>query len=68
MIAAGLLLAPQGLGSLLARVTGPLTDRLGPRPVTVAGMLLCALGTLPSFSRTPARPCSWWPWSCAGSG
>ena len=47
VIAAGLLLAPQGLGSLLARVTGPLTDRLGPRPVTVAGMLLCALGTLP---------------------
>jgi len=47
VIAAGLLLAPQGLGSLLARVTGPLTDRLGPRPVVVAGMLLCALGTLP---------------------
>jgi MFS family permease len=47
VIAAGLLLAPQGLGSLLARVTGPLTDRLGPRPVAVAGMLLCALGTLP---------------------
>jgi len=47
VIAAGLLLAPQGLGSLPARVTGPLTDRLGPRPVVVAGMLLCALGTLP---------------------
>ncbi|MBK6013849.1 MDR family MFS transporter [Streptomyces sp. MBT53] len=47
VIAAGLLLAPQGLGSLLARVTGPLTDRLGPRPVVVSGMLLCALGTLP---------------------
>ncbi|MFI6408597.1 MDR family MFS transporter [Streptomyces sp. NPDC050548] len=47
VIATGLLLAPQGLGSLLARATGPLTDRLGPRPVVVSGMLLCALGTLP---------------------
>ncbi|WP_327389690.1 MFS transporter [Streptomyces sp. 3213.3] len=32
---------------MLARGTGPLTDRTGPRPVVVAGMLLCALGTLP---------------------
>ncbi|MEV0641930.1 MDR family MFS transporter [Streptomyces sp. NPDC050619] len=47
VIAAGLLLAPQGVGSLLARVTGPLTDRVGPRPVVLCGMLLSALGTLP---------------------
>ncbi|WP_019073156.1 MDR family MFS transporter [Streptomyces hokutonensis] len=53
VIAAGLLLAPQGLGSLLARATGPLTDRLGPRPVAVAGMLLCALGTLPFLFPQP---------------
>ncbi|MFJ4790424.1 MDR family MFS transporter [Streptomyces sp. NPDC088794] len=53
VIAAGLLLAPQGLGSLLARVTGPLTDRVGPRPVVVAGLLLTALGTLPFAFRHP---------------
>jgi hypothetical protein len=35
VVAAGLLPAPQGLGSLLARGTGGLTDRLGPRPVVV---------------------------------
>ncbi|KUN57679.1 multidrug transporter [Streptomyces canus] len=53
VIAAGLLLAPQGLGSLLARVTGPLTDRVGARPVVVAGTLLTALGTLPFVLRHP---------------
>ncbi|NEB06031.1 MDR family MFS transporter [Streptomyces sp. SID13726] len=47
VVAAGLLLAPQGLGSLLARVTGSLTDRVGPRPVALGGLLLAALGTLP---------------------
>lgn len=54
VIAAGLLLAPQGLGSLLARVTGPLADRLGPRPVVIAGTLLTALGTLPFVLPHPA--------------
>jgi EmrB/QacA subfamily drug resistance transporter len=47
VIAAGLLLAPQGLGSLLARVTGPLTDRVGPRPVILGGLVCTTLGTLP---------------------
>jgi MFS family permease len=47
VVTAGLLLAPQGLGALLARVSGSLADRLGPRPVVVAGLLLSALGTLP---------------------
>jgi len=46
-LAAGLLLAPQGLGSLLARTAGGLTDRLGPRPVVFAGILLTAAGTIP---------------------
>jgi MFS family permease len=47
-LAAGLLLAPQGLGTLLPRlVVGKLTDRLGPRPVVLAGIVLATLGTVP---------------------
>jgi EmrB/QacA subfamily drug resistance transporter len=46
-VAAGLLLAPQGLGSLIPRgIAGKLTDRIGPRPVVIVGLLLTALGTL----------------------
>ena len=44
---AGLLLAPQGVGSLLVRPVGPLVDRLGARPIVLAGTLLTLLGTLP---------------------
>jgi EmrB/QacA subfamily drug resistance transporter len=47
VVAAGLLLAPQGLGSLLARAAGVLTDRIGSRPVVLGGVVLIALGTLP---------------------
>ncbi|MFI0451505.1 DHA2 family efflux MFS transporter permease subunit [Actinomadura sp. 6N118] len=47
VIAAGLLMAPQGLGSLLARGAGGLADRIGPRPVILAGVTLTALGTVP---------------------
>jgi EmrB/QacA subfamily drug resistance transporter len=44
---AGLLLAPQGIGSLIPRrIAGKLTDRIGARPVAIAGLLLTALGTL----------------------
>lgn len=47
-LTAGLLLAPQGIGSLLPRtLAGRLTDRIGPRPVVLAGALIAALGTLP---------------------
>ena len=47
VVAAGLLLAPQGLGSLLTRgPLGTLIDRIGPRPVILAGTALTALGTL----------------------
>ena len=47
-LAAGLLLAPQGVGSLLPRLAiGRLTDRFGPRLVVLASTLLAALGTLP---------------------
>ncbi|GAA1674645.1 MDR family MFS transporter [Kribbella yunnanensis] len=47
VVAAGLLLVPQGLGSLLARAAGGLSDRLGPRPVVLAGVTLTVIGTLP---------------------
>jgi MFS family permease len=51
--AAGLLLVPQGIGSLLARVAGGLTDRIAPRPVVLAGIALTTLGTIPfAFSGT----------------
>jgi MFS family permease len=47
-LAAGLLLAPQGVGSLLPRLAiGSLTDRFGPRLVVLASTLVAALGTLP---------------------
>ena len=47
-LAAGLLLVPQGVGSILPRtILGKLTDRLGPRPVSLAGIALAAAGTLP---------------------
>ncbi|HEU5024413.1 MAG TPA: MDR family MFS transporter [Spirillospora sp.] len=47
VVVAGLLLAPQGLGSLLVRTRlGALTDRIGPRPIVLTGLALTVLGTL----------------------
>jgi EmrB/QacA subfamily drug resistance transporter len=47
-LGAGLLLVPQGVGSILPRtITGKLTDRLGPRPVSLAGIVLTIIGTIP---------------------
>jgi EmrB/QacA subfamily drug resistance transporter len=47
-LGAGLLLVPQGIGSILPRtIVGRLTDKLGPRPVSVAGIVLAGLGTVP---------------------
>jgi EmrB/QacA subfamily drug resistance transporter len=46
-LAAGLLLAPQGLGMLLTRgYAGKLTDRIGARPIVLVGFLLTMVGTL----------------------
>ncbi len=46
-LAAGLLLAPQGLGMLLTRgYAGRLTDRIGARPIVLVGLLLTMAGTL----------------------
>lgn len=53
----GLLLAPQGLGSLLPRtITGKLTDRIGPKPVILVGLLITVLGTLPFAFATGSTP------------
>jgi EmrB/QacA subfamily drug resistance transporter len=47
-LTAGLLMAPQGIGSLLPRtMAGRLVDAIGPRLVAVAGMLVAAAGTVP---------------------
>jgi EmrB/QacA subfamily drug resistance transporter len=47
-LSAGLLLVPQGVGSILPRtITGKLTDRFGPRPVSLAGIVIAAVGTVP---------------------
>jgi EmrB/QacA subfamily drug resistance transporter len=47
-LAAGLLLVPQGVGSILPRtIVGKLTDKLGPRPVSIAGIVLTIIGTIP---------------------
>ena len=47
-LGAGLLMAPQGIGALLPRtLAGKLTDRIGPRPVVLAGMMVAAAATVP---------------------
>jgi EmrB/QacA subfamily drug resistance transporter len=54
---AGLLLAPQGIGAVLALpIGGRLTDRLGGGPVVVAGTSLLALATLPLVFVTAHTP------------
>ncbi len=47
-LVAGLLMAPQGLGAaLVMRRAGAVTDRVGPRRVAPAGVVLLILGSLP---------------------
>ncbi|MEV7629059.1 MDR family MFS transporter [Actinoplanes sp. NPDC089786] len=48
VLEAGLLLAPQGIGSLLSRsIAGRLVDRIGARAVSVAGFLVVTVATVP---------------------
>lgn len=58
VISTGLLLAPQGLGSLLARPVGALTDRTGPRPVIFGGLALAALAAVAFSFAGPDTPMS----------
>ncbi|HUB93935.1 MAG TPA: MDR family MFS transporter [Verrucomicrobiae bacterium] len=55
----GLLLAPQGIGSLLPRIfSGKLVDKIGPRPVILGGLAVTVLGTLP-FAFATAHTSEW---------
>jgi EmrB/QacA subfamily drug resistance transporter len=55
VLATGLLLAPQGIGSLLPRgIAGKVTDSVGARPVVLTGLVLTSLGTLPFAWAGPA--------------
>jgi EmrB/QacA subfamily drug resistance transporter len=47
-LVAGLLMVPQGIGSIAPRtLAGKLTDQIGPRLVVLAGIALAAVGTIP---------------------
>ena len=47
-LTAGIMLVPQGVGALLSRgLAGRLTDKIGARPVAVAGFLIVAASTVP---------------------
>jgi EmrB/QacA subfamily drug resistance transporter len=47
-LGAGLLLIPQGIGTLLSRsVAGRLTDRIGARPVAVLSFVIACIATIP---------------------
>jgi EmrB/QacA subfamily drug resistance transporter len=47
-LTAGIMLVPQGLGTLLSRgLAGRLTDKIGGRPVSVAGFVIVAAATVP---------------------
>jgi EmrB/QacA subfamily drug resistance transporter len=55
VLATGLLLAPQGVGSLLPRgIAGKVADFAGARPVVLTGLVLTLLGTLPFAWAGPA--------------
>jgi len=53
-VTAGVLLIPQGIGTLLSRsAAGRLTDSLGPRWVSFAGFVLVGAATIPFALATP---------------
>jgi EmrB/QacA subfamily drug resistance transporter len=59
-LTAGLLLVPQGVGSILPRtIVGKLTDKFGPRPVSLAGVVLAGIGTVP-FAFATAHTSVYW--------
>jgi EmrB/QacA subfamily drug resistance transporter len=58
-LTAGLMLVPQGIGTLLSRqVAGPLTDRIGARSIAVVGFLVVAAATVP-FASVDATSNGW---------
>jgi MFS family permease len=59
-LGAGLLLIPQGVGSLLSRsIAGRLTDRIGARIVAVLGFGVVLVATIP-FAFMDASTNAWW--------
>lgn len=60
VLTAGLLMLPQGVGTLLARPTsGRLTDTVGARAVALAGVLVAAVATVP-FAFSDQGTSVWW--------
>jgi EmrB/QacA subfamily drug resistance transporter len=60
VLRAGLILIPQGVGALAARlVVGKLVDRFGTRAVTIASFLLAAAATVP-FAFAGPHTNQWW--------
>jgi EmrB/QacA subfamily drug resistance transporter len=60
VLVAGLLLIPQGLGTLASRsLAGRLSDAMGARWLVVAGFLIVLLGTMP-FAFADAHTNEWW--------
>jgi MFS family permease len=58
-LVAGLLMVPQGIGSIAPRtLAGKLTDSIGPRLVVLAGIALAAIGTIP-FALAGLRASYW---------
>lgn len=56
-IVAGILMAPQGVGSLLSRsIAGRLTDRIGARWVVFVSLLIVTLGTIPFVYMNVSTP------------
>jgi EmrB/QacA subfamily drug resistance transporter len=57
-LAAGLMLVPQGIGTLLSRgLAGRLTDKIGARPIAVVGFVIVAAATIPfGFAGAHSNP------------